>query len=267
MPAAKPITAAPAEFVGIVTSRNSKVITADFEGRVDRLDLFNGKHVKAGQVVAHLDDSELQNRLRAARAKKASAQAQAAKAGAIYANAARKAKVERYLSRSGASSPEALRSAQSDQAAAGAEGGVAESDIKAANADIDEVQRLLANADVKAPIDGVVAVVKTKEGELAHKGTAIARVFDPESLVIRFGVPHANLATVTLNTPVVLTTEDGTQIPATIQRQDDDHDPTIDLTTFEAAIDPTIRIDGIRVGEYGHVRIAAAPTAAQGAAR
>ena len=265
MPAAKPIAAAPVEFVGIVTSRNSKVITADFEGRVDRLDLFNGKHVKAGQVVAHLDDSELQARLRAAQAKKSSAQASAAKAGAIYANAARKAKVARYLARSGAASPEELRSAISDQSAAGAEGGVAEGDIKAANADIAEVQRLLASADVKAPIDGVVAVVKTKEGELAHKGTAIARVFDPESLVIRFGVPHASLPAVKLNTQIVLTTEDGTKIPATVQRQDDDHDPTIDLTTFEAAIDPTIRIDGIRVGEYGHVRIAA--VAAQGAAR
>ena len=265
MPAAKPIAAAPVEFVGIVTSRNSKVITADFEGRVDRLDLFNGKHVKAGQVVAHLDDSELQARLRAAQAKKSSAQASAAKAGAIYANAARKAKVARYLARSGAASPEELRSAISDQSAAGAEGGVAEGDIKAANADIAEVQRLLASADVMAPIDGVVAVVKAKEGELAHKGTAIARVFDPESLVIRFGVPHAQLPTVHVSSQIVLTTEDGTAIPATVQRQDDDHDPTIDLTTFEAAIDPTIRIDGIRVGEYGHVRIAA--VAAQGAAR
>jgi membrane fusion protein, multidrug efflux system len=265
MPASKPITQKAAEFVGVVTSRNSKVITADFEGRVDKLDLHNGQRVHAGQIVATLDASELQTKLDTARAQKASAKAQAARAGAVYANAARKAHIEQRLMRTGASSPEAVRTALSEASAAGADGGVAAGQIREATAQIDELEKLIANADVKAPIDGVVAVVKAKEGELAHKGTAIARVFDPDAMVIRFGVPRTELAAVQLGQAVVLETEGGTKIPATIQRRDDDHDPTIDITTFEATIDPNFRIDEIRVGDNGHVRIAA--NATQGAVR
>src|SRR3954470_4609205 len=125
VPAAKAEVQKPAEYVGVVTSRNSKVITADFEGRVDKLDLHNGQHVHTGQIVARLDDSDLQTKLATARAQKSSAQAQAARSGAVYAAAARTAHVEQRLMRSGASSPEAVRKAQSEAIAAGAEGGVA----------------------------------------------------------------------------------------------------------------------------------------------
>jgi RND family efflux transporter MFP subunit len=256
VPAAKLEADKPAEFVGVVTSRNSKVITADFEGRIDRLDLHNGQHVKAGQIVARLDDTELKSKLTAAQAQKSSAQAQAARAGAVAANAARKAHLEQRLMRSGASSPEAVRNALAEAHAAGADGGVAAGQIREASASIDELTKLIAAADVKAPIDGVVSVVKAKEGEVAHKGTAIARVFDPDALVIRFAVPRNQLAGVKVGAPIQLTTDEGRTVPATIQRPDDDLDPTIDFTVFEATIDPSFRIDEIRVGDNGHVRIA-----------
>ena len=45
-----------------------------------------------------------------------------------------------------------------------------------------------------------------------------------------------------------LTTDEGRTVPATVQRPDDDLDPTIDFTVFEATIDPNYRIDEIRVG-------------------
>jgi RND family efflux transporter MFP subunit len=256
VPAAKLETQQPAEFVGVVTSRNSKVITADFEGRVETLELHNSQRVHAGQIVAHLDDSELQTKLAAAKAQKSSAQAQAARAGAVAANAARKAHLEQRLMRTGASSPEAVRNALAEASAAGADGGVAAGQIREAAAQIDELTKLIAAADVKAPIDGIVSVVKVKEGEVAHKGTAIARVFDPDALIIRFAVPRTQAAAVKVGTAVQLTTDEGRTVPATVQRPDDDLDPTIDFTVFEATIDPNYRIDEIRVGDNGHVRIA-----------
>jgi RND family efflux transporter MFP subunit len=256
VPAAKLETQKPAEYVGVVTSRNSKVITADFEGRIERLDLRNGSPVKAGQIVARLDDQELQSKLAAAKAQKSSAQAQAARAGAVAANAARKAHLEQRLMRTGASSPEAVRNAIAEQRAAGADGGVAAGQIREAAANIDELTALIAAADVKAPIDGIVSVVKVKEGEVAHKGTAIARVFDPNALIIRFAVPRPQAAALKVGTAVQLTTDEGRTVPATVQRPDDDVDPAIDFTVFEATIDPNYRIDGIRVGDNGHVRIA-----------
>jgi len=257
-------TQKPVEYVGVVTSRNSKVITADFEGRIMRLDLHNSQHVKAGQIVARLDDTDLQSKLDAAKAQRAQAQAQAARAGAVAANAARKYRVEQRLARAGASSPEAVRNAAAEASAAGADGGAASAQIRETTAQIDQLEKLVAAADVKAPIDGVVAVVKAKEGEVAQKGTAIARVFDPDALVIRFAVPN-HAADIKSGTPIQLVTEKGDTVPATVQRSDDDLDPAIDFKVYEAAIDPSFRIDEIRVGENGHVRIAAAQ--AQGATR
>ena len=51
------------EFVGVVSSRVSKVITAAFDGNVIRLQGRNGMSVKAGDIVAELDDTKLRHDL------------------------------------------------------------------------------------------------------------------------------------------------------------------------------------------------------------
>jgi HlyD family secretion protein len=239
------------------------MIIADFDGRIETLELHNGQHVKAGQIVAHLDDSELQSKLASAKARKASADASGGKAYATYANAARKAANAERLVHIGAGTPEDAKNAAAEAKAASAEGGVAASSAKEAIAEIELDQKLIASADVKAPIDGVVSVVKKKEGELARKGDAIARVFDPDALVIRFAVPTSRKDILKPGTPIQLVTAEGRTVSATVQRPDDDLDPSIDFKVYEAAIDPNFRIDEIRVGDNGHVRIAAA----QGASR
>lgn len=244
------------DFVGVVTSRVSKVITADFEGRVLHLDLRDGQYVHAGDVVAKLDDTELRSQLAELEGKKKAAQAQEARAYALANNAARKALVEKRLMRLGASSPDAYRTAASEASADGADGGVAAGQIAEATAQIDQLHKLIASADVQAPIDGVVSVVKVKEGEVAHKGTAIARVFDPGALVIRFAVPPTERAAVAPGTAVELVTDDHRVVPATVQRAEEAHDPAIEFVVVEASLDPGTHPDAIRVGDHGHVRVA-----------
>ena len=205
-------------------------------------------------MVAHLDATELRAKLAQADAQRQAARAQAARAGAMASNAARKARLEQRLVRVGASSPEAQRSALSEASAAAADGGVAAGQIREASAQIAELEGLIANADVKAPIDGVVSAVKVKEGEVAHKGTAIARVFDPGTLVIRFAVPRQLAAGVRVGSAIELQTRDGRKVRAVVERPTDDHDPAIDVMVFEAAIDQDH--GDLRVGDSGHIRIA-----------
>ena len=253
---ARPAAARELELVGIVTSRVAKVITADFEGRVDHLELHDGERVHAGQVVAHLDATELRAKRAQLDAQRRAARAQAARAGALAANAARRARVEQRLMRLGASSPDAYRNAASEASADGADGGVAAGQIAEATAQIEELDKLIASAEVKAPIDGVVSVVKVQEGEVAHKGTAIARVFDPGALVVRFAVPRGELDAVPAGTSIDLHTGDGRDVHATVERAEDSHDPAIEFVVVEAAIDPHTPADAIRVGDNGHVRVA-----------
>lgn len=245
------------EFVGVVSSRVSRVIVAEFDGEVNRLPVRNGQSVKQGDVVAELDTKTLNAELDQAKGSYAAARGQAGRAGAAYANARRRANLEQRLIRSGAAAPEAYRSAMSEASTFGADGAAAKGEMQRAEARIAELERLLASSKVAAPLTGVISVVKVKEGELAKKGQPIARVFDPNQLVVRFAVQRAHIPLFKVGTLVELViAETQRVVPATVRTKDDDHDPSIDYTVFEAVIDPNYRIDEIRVGDNGHVRIA-----------
>ena len=259
------------EFVAVVSSRVSKVITADFQGRVERLAIRNGQTVHAGDVVAELDPTQLRMDLEKAKGAFAAAKGQAGRAGAAYSNARRRASLEQRLIRSGAVAPEAYRSALSEAGQFGADGAAAAGEMQRARAQIKELEAMIGKAQVRAPLDGVVSIVKIKEGEVPAKGTPIARVFDPNQLVVRFAVPRADRSLVAPGVAVELVTNTSKQtVPATVRLEDTVDDPSIDFTVFEAVIDPNYRIDGIRVGDNGSVRIASAaasPTAVKGAVR
>jgi len=264
---AAPVAAPKApEFVAVVSSRVSKVISADFQGRVDKLSIRNGQTVRAGDVVAELDPSQLKSDLEKAKGAYAAARGQAGRAGAAYSNARRRANLEQRLIRSGAVAPEAYRNALSEAGQYGADGAAAKGEMQRATAQIKEFETMIAKAQVRAPIDGVVSIVKVKEGEVPAKGTPIARVFDPNQLVVRFAVPRADKTLVKPGLAIELVTSTSSQtIPATVRLEDAVDDPSIDFTVFEAVIDPNYRIDGIRVGDNGTVRIAS--VAPKGAVR
>jgi RND family efflux transporter MFP subunit len=247
------------EFTGVISSRVSKVIAADFDGKVVKLNIRNGQRVRTGDVVAELDTTELKAKLAQAKGSFDAAKGQRARAGAAYANAARQAKMERRLIISGASAPSALDNAKAQANQFGADGASAAGEMARTSAQIKELEGLLAKANVPAPIDGIVSIVKAREGENLSKAGQIARVFDPNQLVVRFAVPKKHLSLVKVGTPVELVTNEGRKVvPAQVAVIDQASDPTIDFTVFEAVIDPNFRTDEIRVGDNGHVRIAGA---------
>lgn len=248
------------EFVGVVSSRVSKVIAADFDSKVERLYIRNGQHVRAGDIVAELDTTELEAKLAQAKGSYAAAKGQRARAAAAYANAARRARLEQRLIRSGASAPAALDNVRAEASQFGADGSSAAGEMARAKAQIDELEGLLARAKVPAPIDGIVSIVKAREGANLSKAEHIARVFDPDQLVVRFAVDRKYTSMVEVGTAVELVTTEGHQVvPATVRQHDDTADPTIDFTVYEAVIDPSFRTGEIRVGDNGHVRIAGVP--------
>jgi RND family efflux transporter MFP subunit len=253
-PAERAQAPAPIELVAVVTSHQAKVISADFEGRVEKLFIHNGQRVKAGDVVAQLDATELQSKLAESQAQKASAEGEASRAYILAASARRVAHNEERLVRFGASAPEALSKANADAAASAAEGAAAGGKIKEASASIDELQKLIAAAEVKAPIDGQVSMVKAKEGEIAHKGTPIARVFDPHDLVIKFAVPREVMPLVKIGENVEVQIGQRVLV-AKVKASLSEYDPTVGFTPFEAEIDLTKLPADIQVGDAGHVHI------------
>ncbi len=257
--AAKPEPEKLPELVGVISSRESKVISSDFQSKVMKLNIRNGQRVKAGDIVAELDTTELQMKLAQAKGTYEAAKGQRARAGAAYANAARRARLEERLVRSGAAAPQSVANIRTESSQFGADGAAAGGEMARAAAQIKEIEGNLAKAKVQAPIDGIVSIVKAKEGQNISPAEQIARVFNPNQLVVRFAVPKKHQSLVKVGTNVQLVTNEGGHIiPATVRVQDDTADPTIDFTVFEAVIDPNFRTDEIRVGDNGHVRIAGA---------
>jgi HlyD family secretion protein len=239
----------------IVSSRISQAISAESDGAVMALSVGVDQYVHAGDPIAQLDVAELRAQLDKAGAQRDRARGQAGHAYALASQAQRKAHLESRLVRTGASSPEALHSAQSELSAAGADGAAAGGDIRAAESTITETKRLIEAANIKSPIDGIVSVVKIRKGEVAHKGATIAKVFDPTDLIVKFVLPKTKRSLVKEGQRVVMSYGTDKKVPVTVKEVLDDHDVAIDFLQVVAELDKTARPDDIHVGVFGQVRL------------
>ena len=249
-----------ADFVGVVTSRLSKVVPADFEGRILKVYVQVGSVVKAGDVIAELDTSELKAQLANAAAQETAAGGDAGSACAQASDAQRQVLLNQKLFKAGAVSGEAIKNAQAQVSSLGGACGGASGRYKAAKVQRVELERQIGLAVVKAPIGGKITTVKYKEGEVARKGFPIARVFDPSDLTIRFAVPRERKDEIKIGQRVEITvTGTNRLVSATVEKISDDLEPPVNFTMVDADIDDSkLAPDEVSVASAGHVRIAEA---------
>jgi multidrug resistance efflux pump len=243
--------------VAVINSRNTEVIHTEADGAIMKLNVHDDEYVHKGDSIAQLDVSELRAKLNQAKGQRSRAEGEAGRAAAQRAQAQRKVRLEGRLMRGGVSSPESFHAAETDVASTGAEEGAAGGDIEAANANITEYERLIAAANIQAPMDGIVSGIKFHDGEVAHKGLTLARVFDPTDLQIKMMLPRAHRDAIKIGDHVELVYNGEHKLPATVAQIIDANDPAIDFVTVVAEIDKSAnRPDDIHVGISGHVRIA-----------
>lgn len=250
-PTATPIAApaAPgtgASYVGVVTTRNSKVVVAEFEGRLEAMLVHAGQAVHAGEEIAKLDASQLQKQVEIARSQEASARSAAAQASIQHGEAKRTLRLERELEHGGASTAEAVRQAQAAVASTGAAASAAHNAATGAASERARLEQLLAHATLTAPLDGVVSTIRVKEGELAVTGTPIARIFDPQDRWIRFAIPEdARDGDIAIGTKVEVTVPSSNRsdppivLVATVATVSNVMEPPLQLVVVEADLDDT----------------------------
>ena len=252
---ASPVTTAPVQFVAVVTPRISHLVSADVEARIMRIYVHRGQHVKAGDVIAELDASDLLVKMHELDSNAASATAEANASYATAEEDLRQAALQARLARLGAVSPEEARQQQAKVRVESERGASASARAKALRIERDDYAQKAAHATLVASMDGVVSVVKIKEGELAHKGTQIARVVDPHDLMVRFAVPSDQRDALALGERVeVLLPREKRQVFATIVQISDELEPPVEFTMVDAVLTDT-KLD-IRVASPGHVRLA-----------
>lgn len=141
---------------GKIESKESSNISASTEGRIKKVYVVLGQQVKKGQLLAEMEDSNIQNEIRKTLA---ASSIDLQNAAMNKNNKARDLESAKYLYSLGEISQEELRKAQSDYDAA-----AMEYSQKSASSDVSYLRKQLNDTKLVSPIDGTVTFMNAKAG-------------------------------------------------------------------------------------------------------
>lgn len=217
--------------IGTVEARYTNKIGPTFAGRVKRLDVNVGDHVKAGQVLGEMDPIDLDDRIHSQEAalKRAEAALREAEARQTYAQT--QARRYKELFAAGSTSEEIAATKRQELQIADATLSAAREDLNRLRADRAAVVTQRSNLRLIAPVDGLVAVRNADPGTTVVAGQAVVEVIDPRSLWIntRFDQVSATGLTAGLPARIVLRSHNGLTLTGHVLRME----PLADAVTEE----------------------------------
>jgi RND family efflux transporter MFP subunit len=198
-PASTDNAAAPASILdasGYVVARRQATVASKITGKMVELDIEEGDHVKEGQVIARLDDTNLRAAMNAARAQLDYAKSGLAETEVNLKNAKREYDRQSSLLGGHFVSQSAVDNAQTSMDALSAQLATQRTNVEVAQRNIDVAQRNLDDTVVRAPFAGVVTVKAAQPGEIVSPisagggftRTGIGTIVDMESLEIQVDV-------------------------------------------------------------------------------
>src|SRR3984957_10141832 len=250
---------------GYVTPRRRATIAAKITGRVTGVFFDEGTHVRQGQLLARLDDSDVTRALEAAKADRESAQ----EAIADYAVQLKNAKIQlgraEQLQKAGVQTQENLDNASMAADSLNAKIALAKQQVMGSDARIREAQQAVDNTVIRAPFDGIVVSKDAQVGEMVSPisagggftRTGIATIVDMNSNEIEVDVNESYIARVLSNQPVTATLDayPDWQIPCkvrTVIPTADRQKATVKVRISFLKLDPKILPDmGVKVTFLG----------------
>ena len=189
---------------GYVTPRNRATIAAKITGRVTGVFFDEGTHVRKGQLLATLDDSDARRALDAAKADRDASQATIADLQVQLRLADIQLKRAQSLHASGVQSQEQLDTASAAADSLRAKIELAKQQVQAAEARIRASQQAVDNCVILAPYDGIVVSKDAQVGEMVSPvsagggftRTGIATVVDMNSNEIEVDVNESYISRV-----------------------------------------------------------------------
>jgi RND family efflux transporter MFP subunit len=189
---------------GYVTPRRRATIAAKITGRVTAVYFDEGTHVRQGQLLATLDDSDVRRTLEAARADRNSAQAAIADYEVQLKNAQIELRRAEQLQKAGVQTQQALDNATMTADSLRAKIELAKQQVAGSEARIGEAQQAVDNCTIRAPFAGIVVSKDAQVGEMVSPisagggftRTGIATIVDMNSLEIEVDVNEAYIARV-----------------------------------------------------------------------
>jgi RND family efflux transporter MFP subunit len=250
---------------GYVTPRRRSTIASKITGRVTGVFFEEGMHVRTGQMLATLDDSDAKARLNSAKAERNATFATIEDLQVNLANAEREWKRAQELLDQGVGTSQAVDVARTQAASYRARIASAKEQVRSAEAKISVAQQDLDNATIRAPYDGIVVSKDAMVGEMVSPNSAgggftrtgIATIVDMNSNEIEVDVNESYIARVTPKQKVTATLDayPDWQIPAnvrTIIPTADRQKATVKVRISFDKLDPRILPDmGVKVAFLG----------------
>jgi HlyD family secretion protein len=250
---------------GYVTPRRRATIAAKITGRVTGVFFDEGTQVKEGQLLATLDDSDVQKTLNSAKADRDSAQAAIADLQVQLKNAQIELHRADQLQKAGVQTQEQLDTASMNADSLKAKIELAKAQVAASQSRIAEAQQAVDNCTIKAPFAGIVVSKDAQVGEMVSPisagggftRTGIATIVDMNSNEIEVDVNESYIARVQDGQPVtaILDAYPDWEIPSkvrTIIPTADRQKATVKVRISFLKLDPRILPDmGIKVTFLG----------------
>ncbi len=208
---------------GYVEPRRRATVAAKITGRVTDVLVDEGMVVKAGQVLARLDDADARRRTDATRASRDVARASMAEIDVNLADARRRFRRTHELHGDGVASEQDLDTATAAVDALQAQLAVAQRNLDAAEAQLAVAVQDLENYTIRAPFAGIAVSKEAQPGEMVAPvfagGGGISTIVDMTSLEIEVDVNESYIARVAPGQPAeaVLDAYPGWRIPATVR--------------------------------------------------
>jgi RND family efflux transporter MFP subunit len=246
---------------GYVTPRRRATVAAKITARVEQMYAEEGMHVKAGQVLAILDQSDYRVRLNSAIADRDSTQATLSDLHVNLKNAEVELHRNEELQKSGVTTQQALDNARTTVNSYKARIAATQQAIAAAESKIRISQQDLDNCTVVSPYDGIIVSKDAQRGEMVSPisagggftRTGLATVVDMNSNEVEVDVNESYIGRVYEHQPVTSTLDayPDWQIPShvrTIIPTADRQKATVKVRISFDKLDPRILPDmGVKV--------------------
>ena len=181
---------------GYVVARRQATVASKITAKMVELDIEEGDHVKAGQIIAKLDDTNIRAALEQSRAQLAFAKAGLAETQVNLANARRDYDRQESLIAGHFVSQAAVDNSRTTMDALVAQLATQRSNIEVAERGMNVAERNLDDTIIRAPFTGVVTVKAAQPGEMVSPisagggftRTGIGTIVDMDSLEIQVDV-------------------------------------------------------------------------------
>ncbi len=211
--------------VGQLESFENPLISAEVAGKIIEVRVKEGEAVRAGDVLARIDDADY-------RLARDLAKADISRIQALLAAAQKRVRRVSTLVRKGSAPVSALDDASAQLQALQAQ-------LRAARVRLQQAERSLGKTLISSPVDGRISARLVAQGDLAAPGKPLFRLSAPQRLKARLPFPERDLAFIRVGQPLELTTpaRPGEVVKTTVASISPDIDPASRAAHVLAIID------------------------------